>query len=200
MSGLRRSLSSVAYILGRACPPLQESGLWKAAAQVRWKDIEYFDDTWKQRVRQMAAYIPANATVMDLGCGRGALREIIAPANYTGVDYRERGENTVVCDFNKREFPDLRRDVAFVSGCLEYIEDVPWFVAQICDRTNMCVLSYCTLETHGDLMGRRKAGWVNDLTADEIKREFAQHHFSLSAEDATPTRNAIFVFQRAGMA
>lgn len=198
MPGIKRHFSSVIYILGRVCPPLKKSDLWKAMIQVRWKDIEYFDAAWEPRIRQMATHIQANATVMDLGCGRGILREIVGSANYTGVDYRKRKEDTVVCDFNKLEFPDFPRDVAFVSGCLEYVSDHRWFIAQICDKVNVCVISYCTLETHGDLAGRRRAGWVNDLTAYEIKREFDKHHFGLSVEDQTPAQNAIFVFKRVG--
>jgi hypothetical protein len=148
----------------------------------------------------MAAYIPPNASVMDLGCGSGGLNEIVGLTNYTGVDYRPRGENTVVCDFNKKQFPNLWRDVAFVSGCLEYVTDYRWFIAQICDKTNMCVLSYCPIETHSDLAGRRRAGWVNDLTIDEIRREFDRREFSLSDEAVTPTRNAILVFKRTRLA
>jgi hypothetical protein len=63
----------------------------------------------------------------------------------------------------------------------------------------MCILSYCSLETHPDVVGRRRVGWVNDLTLDQIKREFGEQNFNLSAETATPTQNAILVFKRAGM-
>ena len=164
--------------------------------QAHWEKIEYFDDAWRQRVNQMAEFIPKSATVMDLGCGREWLKEIVGLKNYTGVDYRSRAENTVVCDFNKKQFPEFRRDVAFVSGCLEYVTDYRWFIAQICEKANMCILSYCPLEMHPDLGARRRAGWVNDLTIDDIKREFDKHHFVLSAETVTPTRNAILVFKQ----
>jgi hypothetical protein len=175
---------------------LQELGVWKVMVQAHWTDIEYFDESWRQRVNQMAGFIPANATVMDLGCGKGWLSEIVGSENYTGVDYRPRRENTIVYDFNKRQFPDLRSDVAFVSGCLEYVTDYRWFVAQICEKMKLCILSYCPLETHRDLVARRRVGWVNDLTIDEIKREFGKHRFNLSAETVTPTQNVILVFKR----
>lgn len=192
---LKRCVSSLAYALGKNAG-LQQRGLWWRMVQARWQDIEYFDDAWRARIRQMAEFIPANATVMDLGCGPGWLREIVGARSYTGVDYLPRKEDTVVCDFNKRQFPEFRRDVAFVSGCLEYIDDYRWFIAQICDKAGMCILSYCPVEIHQDLAARRRAGWVNDLTLDDIKREFVRHSFRLSAETATPTGNAIMVFQR----
>jgi hypothetical protein len=194
-SAPRRSLSAVAYVVGRKYPWLQGRGACQAMLQARWEDIEYFDDSWRQRISQMADFIPANATVMDLGCGREWLREIVGPENYTGVDYRRRGEGTVICDFNKGQFPDLRRDVAFVSGCLEYVTDHRWFIAQICEKVDMCIISYCPIETHRDLVARRRVGWVNDLTIDEIKREFGEHRFNLSTETVT-LRNAILVFKR----
>ena len=193
---LRRRVSSLAYALGRKYPGLQQRSLWRRMVQARWHDIEHFDDVWRVRIRQMAEFIPANATVMDLGCGPGWLGEIVDPRSYTGVDYLPRKEDTVVCDFNKRQFPEFRRDVAFVSGCLEYIEDYRWFIAQICDKTDVCILSYCLVEIHQDLAARRRAGWVNDLTLDQIKREFGCHSFRVSAETITPTRNAIVVFRR----
>lgn len=192
---LKRCVSSLACALGRKYAGLQQRGLWRMV-QARWQDIEYFDDAWRARIRQMAEFIPANATVMDLGCGPGWLREIIDARSYTGVDYRPRKEDTVVCDFNKRQFPEFQRDVAFVSGCLEYVHDYRWFIAQICDKADVCILSYCLVEIHQDLAARRRAGWVNDLTLDDIKREFVRHSFRLSAETATPTGNAIMVFQR----
>ena len=29
-----------------------------------WKDIEYFDPIWKERISQMVKYIPSNSIVM----------------------------------------------------------------------------------------------------------------------------------------
>jgi hypothetical protein len=193
---LKHGLSSLAYALGRKYSGLQQRSVWRRIIQARWRDIEYFDAAWRARIRQMAEFIPPNATVMDLGCGPGWLCEIVDARNYTGVDYRPRSNDTVVCDFNKHQFPQFRRDVAFVSGCLEYIDDYCWFIAQICDQTDMCVLSYCPMETHQDVAVRRRVGWVNDLAVADIKREFERHGLRLHAEAETPTRNAILVFKR----
>jgi hypothetical protein len=193
---LRKGLSSLVYILGRVHRPLQKYRLWITLVQTRWRDIEYFDDTFRQRVNQMAEFVPKNATVMDLGCGKCWLREIVGSEHYTGIDYRPRGEETIICDFNERQFPEIRRDVAFVSGCLEYIDDYQWFIQKICEAARMCILSYCPVESYADLGARRRAGWVNHLTIEDIKREFCARGFYLSAEAVTPLQNAILVLSR----
>jgi hypothetical protein len=193
---VKKAISLIAYHLGQRWPALQKFDVWRSMIQTHWPDIEYFDDSWRERIRFMAKFIPAGTTVLDLGCGKRWLSELVGEDNYTGVDYRARGENTVVCDFNKRQFPELRRDVAFVSGCLEYVSDHRWFIAQICEKADICILSYCPTETHPDLSARRRLGWVNDLTVSDIRQEFGRHQFGLAAETATPTQNAVLVFRR----
>lgn len=136
---------------------------------VKWSEIEYFDANWKKRIAVMAGMIPAGATVLDLGCGMEWLKDHLPEGSgYVGVDYVGRSQNTIICDFNKREFPDERADVAFVSGCLEYIEDAPWFVSEISKHTDSCLLSYCTPEE----CPRREPGWRNSYSHQGIVELF----------------------------
>lgn len=194
---IRRTLAARSALLAQRIPWLRRWDVVRALAQTDWKNIEYFDRSWRLRVEQMARFIPAEASVMDLGCGERWLSEIVGSERYTGVDYRSRSPDTVVCDFDRDEFPDIFRDVAFVSGCLEYVRDYPRFIAEICRRTSLCILSYCPIDTHRDFVGRRRAGWRNDLTIDAIDREFGRHGFAKTREELTASRNAVLVFRRA---
>jgi hypothetical protein len=167
------------------------------AKPVRWKDIEYFDVAWKDRIGLMAGFIPQGAAVLDLGCGKEWLRELVPDERYQGVDYTPRGPTTIVCDFNCHEFPPLRKDVCFVSGCLEYIEDPAWFIGRIAATCERCIVSYCLLDTHPDIKARCGVGWVNHLNLAAIRCEFERQGFMLAHQTSTPTRNAVLVFDRA---
>jgi len=161
-----------------------------------WKQFEYFDESWKERVRQMCKYIPISASsVMDLGCGKMWLQEMLdVQIKYIGVDYVKRGKDSIVCDFNKREFPSNSVDVIFVSGCLEYINDPEWFIEKIAQHSPICILSYCTLETFPSLEERRQYCWKNHLTKDELIFLFYKNSMENRIFEHTSTNHNIFVF------
>jgi hypothetical protein len=162
-----------------------------------WREVEHFDPAWMQRIKEMARYIPSGSTVMDLGCGRMWLREFLHGNPYYPVDYTHRGNGTIVCDFNKKEFPDQRADVAFVSGTLEYVADPQWFVARVARQCNQCVISYCLLEDYPDLQFRREKAWVNNFRRDEVVSLFSAEGFALASESQAVPKNRIFHFLKA---
>lgn len=162
---------------------------------VNWKDIEYFDQTWKNRIRQMAVFVPPNCSVLDLGCGEMWLREFLTNCVYIPVDYQARGPETIVCDFNHGEFPDKHADVSFVSGCLEYIEDPPWFIGQIAAHSHACVISYCSIEHFDDPAERAALAWKNSFDAKELISLFRAVDMRVAAQTFLPeTKNTVFRF------
>lgn len=167
---------------------------WRQARS--WQSIERFDPTWKKRIATMSQFIPQDTTsLVDLGCGPRWLREIITPSiNYLGVDYKTRGQDTLICDFNKHQYPQKPIDVAFVSGCLEYVLDYDWFIQNICKYSKTCILSYCTLDSYPDIALREKQAWVNHLSEHDIKRIFEKYEFHLVHLELTDNR--IFVFEK----
>ncbi len=148
-----------------------------------WKEVEYFDETWKKRINCMAQLIDEHAkSVVDLGCGKCWLKDILpADVKYIGVDYKPREcANNIVCDFNAGEFPDVFADVIFCSGVLEYIEELPTFVDNICAITNRVILSYCSTDFHGDLRFRKYLGWKNHLSSIDMITLFLKNGFLLA--------------------
>lgn len=141
----------------------------------------------------MAEFIQPNERVIDFGCGQMSLKEYLPKeCHYIGVDYKARSAETIVCDFNAYQFPEDGADVAFVSGCLEYIRDYEWFVKQLCRQSDKVIVSYCTMENFPDISERIGRTWVNHLTHDEIINLFAKNDFKISGKtDATDT---IFYF------
>lgn len=166
----------------------------KSNPQQKWRQIEYFDATWKNRLKLMAKYIPDNVTLMDLGCGPMWLKEFIKCKAYYPVDYKIRNQDTIICDFNKGEFPGIKSDYSFLAGCMEYIKDANWFVGKIASHSDNCVMSYCCIEQFRDINERRKLAWVNHFPKNKIIDLFEKNGMKLITEDKYLQHNTIFVF------
>ena len=161
-----------------------------------WEKIEYFDHSWKKRIEVMASFIAPGESVIDLGCGKMWLKPLLNNNTYWPVDYKYRDESTVLANFNKHEYPDIRADVAFLSGTLEYIEDYEWFVRQVSSRSNRCIVSYCTTECYPDLKMRIRKAWKSHLSRSSLLGLFAKNGMHLDAESTVVAANPIFVFSR----
>jgi hypothetical protein len=147
----------------------------------------------------MSQYIGKNDSVVDLGCGEMWLKCFLEPSNkYTGVDYRKRDENTIICDFNKGMYPNINADVYFISGCLEYVVNYESLIDNISNYCRMCILSYCCIEDFPDMILRRKRAWVNDLGKLQLINIFASKGMELTNEAKTLTNNSIFIFRKRG--
>jgi len=159
-----------------------------------WKDIEYFNPEWKDRIQLMSQFISEGEAVLDLGCGQMWLKEYLPNnCNYLGVDYISRDTDTIICNFNSFEFPSATADTAFISGCLEYITPFKWFLKEVTDNCNKVILSYCIIENFKDMKQRRERIWVNDLSYNDIITIFKKNNFKLVEE--LKTLNHIFVFE-----
>jgi hypothetical protein len=162
-----------------------------------WKQNEYFEESWRRRIQEMAARIDKDDVVADLGCGKQWLREYLPPLlNYVPVDYKERSKDTLVCDFNHYEFPNMYVDASVISGVLEYIIDVRWFASNVINHTEKrIILSYCSTETVPSTSQRKRNMWVNHYSNDDIQNFFSQSGFYLT-EKWEVEANVIFVFSR----
>lgn len=160
-----------------------------------WRQVERFDLSWKNRIRVMATFIPEGSTVMDLGCGPMWLKEFLPlGCSYIGVDYIPRCGNCIVADFNKGEFPNCKADVAFVSGCLEYIVQPDAFMSKISDAVPFCILSYCSLEYFPVISERRSRAWINDLTLPALTEIARQKGFGVKI--VKQSSNSIFLLTK----
>lgn len=163
----------------------------------KWKNIEYFDECWKSRISAMAGLIEDEHIVLDIGCGKMWLKEYIDQSRiYFGCDYVQRDENTIVCDLNNHQFPELRADLCFVSGCFEYVEDFEWFIDKIMLCAPALIISYCTRELQPDLGVRKSMGWVNHLFLAEFITLIETRGFLLTKQPELITGDAIFKFIR----
>lgn len=164
---------------------------------VNWSDVERFNPEWIERIKIMAEFIPENSTVLDLGCGPQWLKKFLSKSQkYLGVDYKKRGQKTIICDLNKDTYPSSNAEIAFVSGCLEYIEEPKQFIKGISENQIMCILSYCLIEDFHDISFRESKAWKNNLSKSEIIDEFELNGMKLEFIKKTKSLNTIFVFKK----
>jgi len=128
----------------------------------RWINLnESYDD----RIAFMSRYIERDSSILDMGAGALALKKYLPPGClYQPCDIVARDATTIVCDFNKKEYPPLKHyDVVFCSGLLEYIEDLPSFLKQACHYSQRFIISYVAVRGRSRKRIRKREGldWVN---------------------------------------
>lgn len=158
-----------------------------ASREVEWKDIEYFDPAWEQRVAFLAGLIQGKGKLVDYGCGRQYLRQHLPlGVQYIPVDYTSRSQDTIIADFNKTPYPRIDGNTAFISGFLEYLHDAPAFIRHLKQLSyEEVVMSYCTIESAISMEERVKLGWKNHLSLAGLLKEFLDA-FNLHSIGAIP--------------
>lgn len=115
-----------------------------------WQEFEQSDTNalkrqrqgWKDRARTMSLLIPDDVkTLMDIRCGEELLKEFLCKdIKYYGLDYCERNKETIICDINKEKLPDIKVDLYYMAGIIDYVTDIPNFIKQL-SRAKYVVMS-----------------------------------------------------------
>jgi hypothetical protein len=156
----------------------------------RWSNPDALEAAWDRRAELAANFIPTGARVLDLGCGKMALRRFLPDkCSYQPCDLVARDETTIVCDFNAGEFPDKaadEADVVVMLGVLEYIVDVDAFFAHLQRHKCKLVLSYCVTDFTQNA-DRPSLGWINHFSIEDLSVLFDR--FGLLVERCDPVDN-----------
>lgn len=149
----------------------------------KWEDydstINFLYGNWDYRVKKVSECIDESInSVLDLGAGAMSLKNFLnSKVIYYPVDYCKRAEETIVCNFEKYEFPDINVDCIAASGILEYISDMEWFIGEICKRCETAVISYIPIEKHQNFAIRQHEGWKNNYSIIELCILFQKNGF-----------------------
>jgi hypothetical protein len=156
----------------------------------------------------MAEMVPSGATVIDIGSGPEGVRRWLDPSNAcVALDLVPRGPESIVCDLNRRPFPDLtpyRPSVAVLGGVLEYVKDVPAVVAWLAGHVTTCIASYeCASGNPGwrERVRRTRLGWLNSFSEEALRMVFDDRGFELTRTaswDGGDGPGRVFVFTRCG--
>lgn len=144
----------------------------------RWSDPGNLDPAWDERAHLAADFIPAGATVLDLGCGAMALeRYLPLGCSYKPCDLVRRDDRTLLCDFNREEVP-VPAGVTHIAvlGVLEYMSDWRAFLRQLRRAAVPVILSYPPTDFMSHL-SRPQLGWINHLDLQTLCNEFEKDGF-----------------------
>jgi|GEM_PF-4927130 len=115
--------------------------VWRGNLEDKWG---YEHRGWHMRLVEMADYLSAeDKIVMDLGAGNMHLRKILPEGTkYIPVDYRATSSETIVCDLNQYQFPDVKVDAIVAAGIFDYIVDKHWFLDSVTNCADKVIISY----------------------------------------------------------
>lgn len=175
--------------------------------EVTWKDIEKGSradfELMKQRIDMIAEWgvFQGVKSVADYGCGnRFVEMKLSEDVLYYPIDYIDRGEGTILCDFNQDRFPEIDAEVSLCLAMLMYIVPAVELIEHICKHTEKTVVfSFVILEGFPNIAARRKSGMVQDFTAEQIVDMFNKNGFRLVGRKDDMKGNtimALFWFER----
>ncbi|HLH91909.1 MAG TPA: hypothetical protein VKX28_26055 [Xanthobacteraceae bacterium] len=169
-----------------AFPINRNLALEKKTDVARWSNQDALEPAWDARAAIAAAFIPAGARVLDIGCGRMALRELLPPdCVYRPCDLVARDQDTVVCDLNAGAFPAevaAQVDIVTMLGVLEYVVDADALFANL--RRSRCdvVLSYCPTDFSG-AVDRPSLGWISHFGLSDLAALFDRHGYGVERSE-----------------
>lgn len=146
----------------------------------RWRNTKSLSETWDSRTRLIASIIPERATgLIEFGAGRMLLAELLPEScKYTPSDIIKRSSETLVVDLNASILPFFTtHDVAVFSGVLEYVLDIPRLVSHLSKSVEIFIVSYAPTNNFPNTLERRKHGWVNDYSINQLNEVFEQFNF-----------------------
>lgn len=124
------------------------------------------------RAKLAADFIPAGATVLDLGCGTMALETYLPyGCSYLPCDSVQHDERTIICNFNGESLPAKKEATHVVAlGVLENIHDWRGFLRQLCAFRIPVIFSYHPTD-YTQQLDRAALGWANHISLDDLCSE-----------------------------
>jgi len=161
----------------------------------RWGEVGSLNKKWNDRTKLMSSFIDSSTkSVIEFGCAGKELEGFLPRGvSYMPSDIVDRG-GCLVCDLNK-EIPDLDKyDTVFLSGVVEYINDVSELLNVISRTTQIknVIVSYATKEKN---RRRLSQGWVNSYSENEFEQLFISKGLSITQQDSWQKQN-IYKFTR----
>ncbi len=148
----------------------------------RWSSPQALEPAFDQRAEFAAQFIPSGARVLELNCGRMALRHFLPNGcRYQGCDLIAREPDAITCDLNAGEFPSEvagQADVIVMLGVLEQIVDVESLFTHLRSAKRDIVISYCAADLTGNC-DRSALGWVNNFSFFELTMLFDRYGFRI---------------------
>lgn len=144
--------------VGRLYNLYPKHSLWLAPRSENWtKDEKAWRENFPNEVPHERAELVAKMinwsgakSVLDLGAGSEPMRPLLPKGiNYFPIDYKQLTGNTLVYDFNQKQFPDIRADIVILVGVHGYVDYETWLIDKAVSTVNLggqliISFNYCT--------------------------------------------------------
>lgn len=124
--------------------------------------------------------------------------EALLPAGcaYTPSDLKARDARTIVCDYDKGQFPGFRAiggavDRVVAMGVLEYMGQPRLFLRALRRYQARALLTYCCVDL-APLFAREAQGWRNHLTLRELRAAVEAEGFTILGETRIDALQILF--------
>lgn len=166
---------------------------------IMWSDLDNnIDwDLMQHRMVMISKWIDSEVhSVADYGAGQMHLKCYLKPnIKYYPIDYIRRTEETILCDFNKGNFPILKTDASICCGVLEFIYTAEHLLRSACENTaRQIIISYLTLDKFKSIEGRRASAYVSDLTEQQIIDIMQENGYCLDKKVPDPVKHDCTVY------
>ena len=167
-----------------------------------WGDRDNYVYAWEDRARRAAGFIAPGSRVLDLGCGRMALRRFLPTGcRYVPADLAQWTDEVIPVDLETGAFPRGSYDVVVILGVLEHLTDPISVIKQAREHGRELIVSYCHPGRESSVVQRRAEGWINDLTEKELEAAFAgcgwRMRSTLTYADTPTTCQIIYAHEQA---
>ncbi len=198
---------AISFCGDEKCPRLWRSVAWNDRDRnaINLRDVES-GEYHLSRLKAASRFIGFDSidTVIDLGAANGRMRAFI-PENirYIPVDYMPYSDETIVCDFNKDEFPNAEklqynpaRTCILCIGCIHYVQHWKLFLRRVSEN---CA---ATIINHNDFacISReyRRERWTGNaaLFNYEIILQMLKYGFKLVDAVDFRLRSTIYAFEK----
>ena len=160
------------------------------------KNFESAYDPCNSRVEErlqfaMMKLIPDCASLMDVGCRKDKLAKSFCAENieYYPVDFKAHDDEVIACDFNE-DFPDIKVDTCLCAFTAEYVENLPQFLANMCNAAQQQVLMICRPINRQEMISdfRWKNPFLTDFTEEFLIKTMEQNNFQLAEQYPTDNK------------
>ena len=150
----------------------------------RWGNPLSYKRQWSERAKYAASLVPDNVSVLEIGVGTGAFRDLVKGRTmFVGSDLQPLDTASIALDLDRNPLPDTRFDYAVLLGVFEYLHQPEPAAKKICNSADHVIGSYCCrpadLEPQAVLESRRRRGWVNGFDRTEFIQLFSRHGHNL---------------------
>lgn len=136
-------------------------------------------------------------SLIDVGCRIRKPAQNLLPADikYYPVDYKKRGSESAVCNFNSGDFPDIKADVCLCALTAEFVPALPKFLKNLCIAAQKQILMICRpIDREISVKYRWEHQFVTEFTEEFLIKTIEENNFKLQSSEPLAEDSAVILY------